>query len=90
MDFFENLVSNNPLVYSKYLKHFNINIHDNLTFYEKNIINLLGLLNEKNKIIIIDDVLGFIKENDKSIIKNLLNTVQNSNNLFITERRVND
>lgn len=90
VDFFENLVSNNPLVYSKYLKHFNINIHDNLTFYEKNIINLLGLLNEKNKIIIIDDVLGFIKENDKSIIKNLLNTVQNSNNLFITERRVND
>ena len=90
IDFFQNLIASNPLIYSKYLKHFSIHINNNLTFYEKNIINLLGLLNEKNKIIIIDDILWYIKQNDKLIIKNLLNNIQNSNNVFITERRLNN
>ncbi len=90
VSYFEKLISNDPLTYSQYLKHFNINIHGDFTFYKKIIINLLGLLNEKNKIIIIDDVLGYIKQVDEQIIKNLLNEIHNENDLFITERRSNN
>jgi hypothetical protein len=90
VSYFENLISNDPVTYSQYLKHFNINFHGDFTFYKKIIINLLGLLNEKNKIIIIDDVLGYIKQVDEQIIKNLLNKIHNENNLFITERRSNN
>lgn len=74
----------NPVMYAQYIKYFNLDLNkSNQAFYDQIIINLLSLLNEKNKFIFIDNVLQYIRRDDLVVVKQLLTKIKKNNSVFI-------
>lgn len=77
-------IETNPVGYSQYIKYFQLDLNkSNQTFYHQIIINLLCLLNERNKIIFVDDVLQYIRKDDLVVTKQLLTKIKKHNYVFV-------
>lgn len=84
-------IENNPIEYGQYLQYFNLDLNEtNPSFYHSLIINLLTLLNEKEKLIFIDDVIACIKPKDKLVVKQLINKIRKNNTVFVLGKEEND
>ena len=84
-------IENNPIEYGQYLQYFNLDMNaTNPSFYHSLIINLLTLLNEKEKLIFIDDVIACIKPKDKLVVKQLINKIRKNNTVFVLGKEEND
>lgn len=81
----------NPELYSQYIQYFKLDLNkENQLFYDRIIINLLTLLNEKNKIIFIDDILKFVDKKDLVVVKQIINKIKKWNTVFILGKEEND
>jgi len=91
LEMFIEMMEENPNLYSKYLRHFNIDINQEpISFYNQIIINLLSLLNVKNKVIVIDSVTPYVKNIDKIVVKEIINTIRKNNSVFVVGKENND
>ncbi len=88
---FLEILENNPILFSQYIRYFQLDLSEKeQSFYNCLIINLLTLLNEKNKIILIDGLLQYVKKKDKIVIKEIINKIQKNNAVFIIGKEEND
>jgi len=77
----------NPTLYGKYIRLFNLDLNDKkVGSYQNLLINLMNLLDEKNKIIILDSIDDLFKEKDVFVIKEIINKLNKDNYVFITRK----
>lgn len=78
---------NNPTLYGKYIRYFKLDLNGNkIGIYQSLLINLLNLLNEKNKIIILDSINKLILEKDEPVVKEIINKLNKDNFIFIVRK----
>lgn len=88
---FLQILENNPILFSQYIRYFQLDVNkQEQSFYDCLVINLLTLLNEENKIILIDNLMQYIKKKDKIVVKEIINKIQKNNAVFIMGKEEND
>jgi len=84
------LISNleaNPNLYAKYIRLFKLDLNSSkIGYYQSLIINLLNLLDEENKIIILDSITHLFKNEDQTIIKEIINKLNKNNFIYTTQK----
>lgn len=91
LEHFIKLFEVNPEMYAPFIRYFKINLNNsNQNFYNKNILNLLSLIPENKKIIFIDSILDFFNQEDKWMVKDILNSIRKNNFVFITRKEKHD
>lgn len=78
-------------VLGQYVRYFGLDLtktSQNLS--ESIVINLLCLMTEKEKIILIENVLEYTNKKDKLVIKEVLNKIRKNNAVFIVGKEEND
>lgn len=84
-------IESNVMLYGQYIRYFKLDLNNQKqSFYDCVIINLLTLLQEKNKIILIDNLLHFVPKKDKLVVKEILNKIRKHNFVFVLGKEEND
>lgn len=90
-DLLINNIQLDPQLYSQYIRYFQLDLNKSIhSFDDSIVINLLCLLNEKHKLIFIDDILKYIAKKDKLVVKQMLSKIRKSNTVFILGKEEND
>lgn len=88
---FLNEFENNFSLYGQYVRYFKLDLNKKKqSFYDCIIINLLSLLGEREKIILIDSLNKYIRKKDKLVIKQLINRIRKHNSVFLVGKEEYD